>query len=378
MAAGDGYSNSNTANGAIWVRAEDMGKINFSLLKIGRIHDIFLIETAFSDAKYKNNLTVFLNKAKLANIRVSAWVRCFYQNGKWVDPSGKYTYQVKTAYKVAVKTPYRYYYKAKVKVAYKRWVKSYYRSYYKSYYRYKGKLLFRWKYTTKYKWAKKTYYKYKYKTRYVIKYKTTYQTKYETKIGYNSKYITSYINNLTSKISNYIKIDGVNGIHLDYLRYPGTAYKYKYGTSSITNFVSKVASRVKAIKPNALLSAALMPETSVNAYYYGQSYPSLGKYLDVLVPMIYSGNYRKNATWIGSVTKYIAQHSGNAQVWAGIMTYKSDANPTPLSVTALLRDTQAALNNGASGFALFRFGNVLNNDFFNYSGNLKFKPMDPI
>jgi hypothetical protein len=60
------------------------------------------------------------------------------------------------------------------------------------------------------------------------------------------------------------------------------------------------------------------------------------------------------------------------------MTYKSDANPTPLSVTALLRDTQAALNNGASGFALFRYGNVLNNDFFNYSGNLKFKPMDPI
>ena len=157
MVAGVVYSYSNTAKGAIWVRAEDMGKINFSMLKTGGIRDIFLLETAFSDVKYKYILTKFLNNAKLANIRVSAWVRSFYQNGKWVDPSGKYTYQVKTAYKVAVKTPYKYYYKAKVRVAYKKWVKSYYRSYYKSYYRYKGKLLFRWKYTTKYKWAKKTY-----------------------------------------------------------------------------------------------------------------------------------------------------------------------------------------------------------------------------
>ncbi len=380
MAAGDGDSDSNTANGAIWVRAEDMGKIDFSLLTAGGIHDIFLIQTAFNDAKYKNNLTAFLNNAALANIRVSAWVICFYENGEWVDPSGQYTYQVKTAYKVAVKTPYKYYYKAKVKVAYKKWVKSYYRSYYKSYYRYKGKLRYTWKYKYRYKWVKKTYYKYVYKTKYVIKYKTTYQTKYktETKTGYNSSYITSYINNLTSKISNYIKIDGVNGIHLDYLRYPGTAYKYNYGTSSITNFVSRVASTVKAIKPNALLSAALMPETSVNAYYYGQDYPSLGKYLDVLVPMIYSGNYNKDAAWIGSVTKYIAQHSGNAQVWAGIMTYKSDDDYTHLSATELLTDTQAALDNGASGFVLFRYGNVLNNDFFNYSGNLEFKPVDPI
>jgi hypothetical protein len=380
MAAGDGDSNSNTANGAIWVRAEDMGKINFSLLKTGGIHDIFLLETAFSDAKYKNNLTAFLNNAKLANIRVSAWVICFSENGKWVEPSGQYTYQVKTAYKVAVKTPYRHYYKARVRVAYKKLVRTSIRTPYKSYYRYKGKLLFRWKYRTSYRWVRKTFYRYVYQTRYVIKYKTTYKTEYktETKTGYNSNYITSYINNLTSKISNYIKIDGVNGIHLDYLRYPGTAYKYNYGTSAITNFVSRVSSTVRAIKPNALLSAALMPETSANAKYYGQDYPSLGKYLDVLVPMIYSGNYNKDATWIGSVTKYIAQHSGNAQVWAGITTYKSDANPTPLSVTALLNDTQAALNNGASGFALFRYGNVLNNDFFNYSGNLQFKPVDPI
>jgi hypothetical protein len=146
MAAGDGDSNSNTANGAIWVRAEDMGKIDFSLLKTGGIHDIFLIETAFNDAKYKNNLTAFLNSAALANIRVSAWVICFYENGKWVEPSGQYTYQVKTAYKVAVKTPYRHYYKARVRVAYKKLVRTAYRTPYKSYYRYKGKLLFRWKY----------------------------------------------------------------------------------------------------------------------------------------------------------------------------------------------------------------------------------------
>ena len=349
-----------------------MGKVNFNQLKNGGIQDIFLEQAALNDAKYKTNLTTFLSNAKNAGIRVSVWVICLKYNGTFIDPTGKYTYQVITSSKVAVKTAYKYYYKAKVKVAYQKSVKKYYKKYYKSYYYYHGKLKYKWKYKWSYKWVKKTYYKYVYKTKYTIKYKTTYTTKYSTtlKTGYNTTYANSYINNLTSRIVNYTKIDGISGIHLDYIRYTGKAYNSTNGTQAITNIVAKISAAVKTVNPNAILSAALMPETSINDYYYGQNYAQLSNYLDVLVPMIYKGNYNAGASWIAKVTQYISTHSNGKEVWAGIQTYESDNNPVPLSVSELLNDTQTALNNGAEGYVLFRYGNVLDSDFFDYSGSL--------
>ena len=363
----------------MWVKASDMGKINFTQIKEGGIEDIFLEQAALNDAKYKTNLTAFLGNAKNSSIRVSAWVICLKNNGTFIDPTGKYNYNVTTSSQVAVKTAYKYYYKVKVKVAYKKSVKQYYKSYYKSYYYYHGKLKYKIKYKWKYKWVKKTYYKYVYQTKYTIKYKTTYQTKYTTtaKTGYNTTYANSYMDNLTQRILSYTQIDGISGIHLDYIRYSGKAYNSTNGTQAITNLVAKISAAVKTANPSALLSAALMPETSSNAYYYGQDYPALGKYLDVLVPMIYKGNYNGNTAWIASVTKYISSHSNGKEVWAGIMTYESDANPVPLGVNELLNDTQTALNNGATGYALFRYGNVLNNDFFDYSGNLTINSTAP-
>ncbi len=353
-----------TVHGSMWVKASDMGNINFAQIKTGGIQDIFLHQLALSDSKFKANLTAFLNNAKNAGIRVSAWVLCLKSNGKFIDPTGRYTYSVSTSYKTKVKKAYKYWYKVKVKVAYKKSVKKYYKSYYYSH----GKL----KYKLKYKLVKKTYYKYVYKSTYKIKYKTVYQTKYKktTKLGYNKAYAYSYMNNLTKRIVSYAKINGINGIHLDYIRYSGKAYASPGGTTTITNLVAKITKAVKTVKPNALLSAALMPETNANAYYYGQDYTQLGNYLDVLIPMVYKGNYNKDAAWIGKTSKYISSHSNGKPVWIGLTTYKSDAKPTPLSATELLNDVKAALNNGAAGYALFRYGNVLNNNFFNYSGSL--------
>lgn len=348
----------------MWVKAIDMGKINFALIKAGGIEDIFLEQLALNDAKFKANLTAFLSNAKSASIRVSAWVMCLRSNGKFIDPTGRYTYKVTTSYKVKLKKAYKYWYKAKVKVAYKKTVKHYYKSYYYSH----GKLKYHWKY----KFVKKTYYKYVSKLKYKIKYKTVYQTKYKTttKLAYHTAYANSYMNNLTKRIVSYAKIDGINGIHLDYIRYSGKAYASPGATTAITNLVAKITKAVKAVKPSALLSAAVMPETNVNAYYYGQDYSQLSKYLDVLVPMVYKGNYKADTTWIAKTTKYISSHSNGKPVWVGLTTYKSDAKPTPLSATELLNDVKAALNNGAAGYALFRYGNVLNNNFFNYSGSL--------
>ena len=175
---------------------------------------------------------------------------------------------------------------------------------------------------------------------------------------------TFLLNNIIQIVKNY----NIDGIHLDYVRYPGTAYNYTNGTETITSFVKDVYNTIKSLKPDIALSAALMPEGSVNGYYYGQDYAKLAPYLDFLVPMIYKGNYNKDTAWIGSTTKYIVENSGGKPVLAGIQTYESDSNRTAIPSDELNSDINSALNKGASGYVLFRYG-LIDNSFFNKSPN---------
>ena len=160
------------------------------------------------------------------------------------------------------------------------------------------------------------------------------------------------ITEVTDITTNY----NIDGIHLDYVRYPGTAYKHQGGTDTITAFVQRVYGTVKSIKPNVAVSAALMPEGSVNAYYYGQNYTALSQYLDFLVPMVYMGNYKENMTWIGKTTAYIVNHANGKPVVAGLQTYGSDSNLTVLPASEIMEEIETAEANGSSGYALFRYG----------------------
>jgi hypothetical protein len=169
----------------------------------------------------------------------------------------------------------------------------------------------------------------------------------------------SIIKEITDITKNY----NINGIFLDYVRYPGTAYKTAGATNTITSFVAKVYSTVKSIKPKVAVSAALMPEGAVNSYYYGQDYSQLSKYLDFLVPMVYSGNYNENSSWITSTTKYIVAHSNGKPVIAGLQTYRSDKNLTVIPASEIRTNINSAVKGGASGYALFRYG-WLDKSFF--------------
>ena len=173
----------------------------------------------------------------------------------------------------------------------------------------------------------------------------------------------NYFNTLITKISEYARMSGVAGIHLDYLRYPGTAHSFNYsttvnGAAAITEFTRQVSLSIKSINPQLILSAAVMPETVSNAYYYGQDCSQLGKYLDVIVPMTYKGNYGKATSWITSTTEWFVKNSGNAKIWGGLQTYRSDKDVTRLSTSELATDSKAVLNGGAEGVALFRWGLV--------------------
>ncbi len=178
---------------------------------------------------------------------------------------------------------------------------------------------------------------------------------------------TTQQNNLLNGITDIVKNYSIDGIHLDYVRYSGigdnAAYKHN-GTAVITSFVKDVYNAVKTIKPNVAVSAALMPEGAANGYYYGQDYKALAPYLDIIVPMIYKGNYGKDSAWIGSVTKYIVGQANGIPVIAGLQTYISDNNVNPIPASELNADIKAALDNGASGFALFRHG-LIDPNFLN-------------
>lgn len=169
---------------------------------------------------------------------------------------------------------------------------------------------------------------------------------------YNGKWINPKTANLSSKlkeIKGYAAIEGVKGIHLDYLRYPGNAYKTSGGAEAITNFVKKVRSQ----NPNVFLSCAVMPENEDDKKYYGQDISALGKIVDAIIPMQYKGNYSSGSSWLASTTKYFSKY---ATVWSGLQTYKSDDDPTQLSAKELLTDSKTCINNGAKGAILFRYG----------------------
>jgi methionine-rich copper-binding protein CopC len=170
-------------------------------------------------------------------------------------------------------------------------------------------------------------------------------------------------NQIISDINNIARNYNVNGIMLDYLRYPGDAYLYPNATMIINNFTAAIKSNINQInnmnitgKPHILLSAALMPEGASNNYYYGQNYTSLAHYLDFLSPMIYVGNYGETTTWIGNITKYIVSQANGTPVVTILQTYNGDNDVNPISISQLDLDIKTAISNGSNGYLAFRYG----------------------
>lgn len=166
-----------------------------------------------------------------------------------------------------------------------------------------------------------------------------------------------------NKVKTYIKNYDFDGVQLDYVRYPGTAYKYTNGDGVITAFVKKVRSDINSIDSSIILSAALMPDEVISTgYYYGQNYKDLAKYLDVLCPMIYEYSYGQSTAWIASKTSSMVKlvSGTGAVVWPVLQTYKGSS---AIPYNSLYNDITAALSSGAKNFVLFRYG-LLTSSFY--------------
>ena len=177
--------------------------------------------------------------------------------------------------------------------------------------------------------------------------------------SFNQKLFNSRIN----LVLQFAKIKGIGGINLDYLRYPAN-YGSTKKIAAVNEFTRQLSIKVKKVNPKISLSASVMPEINsysskmtYNEYYYGQDITTLAEYLDVIVPMVYKGNYGKNSAWIKSTTAaFVKAVDGKAEVWTGLQSYVSDSNTKRLSVAELTYDCQKALDGGADGIAFFRWG----------------------
>ncbi len=167
---------------------------------------------------------------------------------------------------------------------------------------------------------------------------------------------TAYFDQIISEAKKYAGIKGVAGIHFDYMRYPGTAYKTTGGTAAISQFAKLAAQSLHALDSNLIVSCSVMPETTSNAYYYGQDFSAISSYMDVVVPMIYKGNYGKSTSWISTITKWFIDNTKGAQIWAGLQGYASDDNVVKLSLSEVTKDAQAAVTAKATGVVIFRWG----------------------
>ena len=166
----------------------------------------------------------------------------------------------------------------------------------------------------------------------------------------------SLFNSIIAEAKDYASIKGVAGIHFDYLRFGGTAYKHANGVEAINYFTKQACEELHKQNPSLIVSAVVMPEPSGMIYYYGQDIPTISKYLDVIVPMIYKGNYAQGTSWIKSTTQKFIDMSNGAEIWTGLQSYYSDDDVSKLPASELKSDSKAGIDGGAKGIILFRFG----------------------
>ena len=179
----------------------------------------------------------------------------------------------------------------------------------------------------------------------------------------NGKINYDLINSKVDEAKGYAKIKGIAGVHFDYVRYPGNAHNYPNSVKAINTFIKKATNAVHSINKKLIVSAAVMPEPSGMKYYYGQDIKTMGKYLDAILPMVYKGNYHAGTKWIKSVTKTFEKQSKKAKIWTGLQTYRSDASLKKIPAKELMGDVRAAVNGGANGVILFRYGLYSNINF---------------
>ena len=121
----------------------------------------------------------------------------------------------------------------------------------------------------------------------------------------------------------------------------------------VNAFASSMILGLRALKPDLILSAAVMPEGAYTDHafsdlHYGQVYSDLSPLFDYLVPMAYSKAYEKDHGWISEIGKNLIQQ--NRPFVMGIQAYDHAAGNITQS------DLIASRAVSPLGHAVFREG----------------------
>ncbi|HEV3214311.1 MAG TPA: family 10 glycosylhydrolase [Vicinamibacterales bacterium] len=200
----------------------------------------------------------------------------------------------------------------------------------------------------------------------------------------------------------------VDGIHLDYIRFPNEEFDFsanalaefradvlgrsdaaerreyerraagrplfytqmfpqqwqEFRRDKVTALVARLRSAVKARRQGALLTAAVWPDSAEAASHRSQDWRAWldAKLLDAVCPMAYTADPAVFRSQIAAAK----QAAGRQPVWAGIGAYR-------LSPSETLANIEAARRLGAQGVILFSYDNLKTGDYLSKVGREAFK-----
>jgi uncharacterized lipoprotein YddW (UPF0748 family) len=230
---------------------------------------------------------------------------------------------------------------------------------------------------------------------------------------YSSPVHAGAVDRLVSVVDELVSNYALDGLHLDYARYPSASFDYsrgalgafrtqidgelsgaerlRYGTkdvaallavtelkperwaefrrSRLNALVMRVRTVAKARRPGIVLSAAVYPDSSEAASARLQDWRSWIEHrmIDVICPMAYTPDTATFAAQIAAVR----QHAGGQPVWAGIGAYQ-------LSSSRTVENIRTARRLGAEGIVLFSYDSLAQSphgaDYLPALGRAAFRP----
>ena len=182
-------------------------------------------------------------------------------------------------------------------------------------------------------------------------------------IDAENRYDQKLFDKIVAEAQGYVRDYGAQGIHLDYIRFGGTAFMHNpskeiTGVGAVTECCRQVREGIDAVGENIVLSAAMMAEDKA-AYYYGQNPAKMGQYVDVFMPMIYryhGGGVKDSDATCRSRSRLFTTVT-NKQVWAGITSYEYEGEAVKsLPAERIREDAELfATQTDCSGLVLFRY-----------------------
>jgi uncharacterized lipoprotein YddW (UPF0748 family) len=176
----------------------------------------------------------------------------------------------------------------------------------------------------------------------------------------------------------------VDGLHLDFIRYPGPDYDYSraslaayarlkgtasllaapalfpegwgdYRREALGSLAERLSRTARTVRPGTLVSAAVVPDEAQAVHHRFQAWPdwTARGILDAVCPMAYTPDSRLFRRQVEQIRDRVA---GAIPVWVGVGAYR-------LPVEGVVEKIRLAREAGVSGVVLFSHESVAASDF---------------